>query len=488
MFLFIDFCTCSWLIPWLLPFLLGLLLGWLIWGRLKNRIEELESENAKLRAQITGLENDLSECNAKNAGIDSEIALLKGRIREFESSQSSGSLGIMGDVETSDHDVQIDVDGDGDVDIEGDIVAGGIDIDGDGVADIEGEVEGELVDVDVDLDGDGEADVSGEIVEGGLDIDGDGEADIEGDLVEGGLDVDGDGEADIEAEIVSAGVDIDGDGEADIDADQVEGGLDIDGDGDADIGSEIVEGGIDIDGDGDADLTTSDSGMGVSDAAAAGTTALGAMSGAARSGTGTGGKNIYGALKEDNLQIVEGIGPKMNEILNDHGVNTWAELAGKSTSELRGILDSVNAVRYRIIDPSSWHEQARLAVEGNWDGLISLQKNLDSGRRAGATGETDSKVEKMLIKLGVLKKWKKDDLTAIEGIGPKISQLLRDNGITTWRELANTSVSAIQDILDAAGKRYKLADPGSWPKQAEMAADGRWDDLEEYQDFLQGGK
>ena len=90
--------------------------------------------------------------------------------------------------------------------------------------------------------------------------------------------------------------------------------------------------------------------------------------------------------------------------------------------------------------------------------------------------------------MGVLKRWKQDDLTAVEGIGPKISSLLRDAGITTWRALANAEVHKIQSILDSAGKRFKLADPGSWPKQAEMAADGRWDDLEEYQDFLQGGK
>ena len=199
-------------------------------------------------------------------------------------------------------------------------------------------------------------------------------------------------------------------------------------------------------------------------------------------------KNIFAGLKNDNLQIVEGIGPKMNEVLSEHGVRTWEDLGDKTNEELRAILDKANAKRYRIIDPSSWPQQAKLASQGEWEKLIILQKNLDSGRAAGATGETDSKVEKLLIKMGVLKRWKQDDLTAIEGIGPKISGLLKDAGIDSWRELANAKVDRIQSILDAAGKRYRLADPSSWPKQAEMAADGRWDDLEEYQDFLQGGK
>jgi len=94
----------------------------------------------------------------------------------------------------------------------------------------------------------------------------------------------------------------------------------------------------------------------------------------------------------------------------------------------------------------------------------------------------------LLVKLGILKKWKKDDLKAVEGIGPKIESLLHAGGIKTWRELANTPVDKIQAILDKAGKRYALADPGTWPKQAELAADEKWDELEKYQDFLQGGK
>ena len=196
----------------------------------------------------------------------------------------------------------------------------------------------------------------------------------------------------------------------------------------------------------------------------------------------------YDVLREDDLQIVEGIGPKMSEVLHDAGIKTWHDLSTRSTADLRSILDAANAKRYRIIDPSTWPDQAGLALEGKWDDLIKLQKNLDSGRPQGAQGETDSKVEKLLIKLGVLKRWKQDDLTAIEGIGPKIATLLKNADILTWRQLSNTPAQHVQDILNNAGKRYQLADPSTWAKQAEMAADGRWDDLEEYQQFLKGGK
>ena len=204
--------------------------------------------------------------------------------------------------------------------------------------------------------------------------------------------------------------------------------------------------------------------------------------------SGGGSKNMYAALKPDNLQVVEGIGPKMNEVLKKHGVHTWAELGSSNFTALRGILDKENPTRYRIIDPKTWPAQAKLAHDGEWDQLIAMQKQLDSGRSGGSDHETDSKVEKMLIKLGALKRWKQDDLKAVEGIGPKIEGLLKADGIDTWRKLSNAKVSTIQEILNKAGKRYKLADPGTWPKQAGMCADGKWDELTAYQDELNGGK
>ena len=218
----------------------------------------------------------------------------------------------------------------------------------------------------------------------------------------------------------------------------------------------------------------------------ASTTAAAAPAASAPSGGGS--KNMYAALKPDNLQVVEGIGPKMNEVLKKHGVHTWAELGSSNFTALRGILDKENPTRYRIIDPKTWPAQAKLAHEGEWDQLIAMQKQLDSGRSGGSDHETDSKVEKMLIKLGVLKRWKQDDLKAVEGIGPKIEGLLKADGIDTWRKLSNANVTTIQEILNKAGKRYKLADPGTWPKQAGMCADGKWDELTAYQDELNGGK
>lgn len=193
----------------------------------------------------------------------------------------------------------------------------------------------------------------------------------------------------------------------------------------------------------------------------------------------------YAKLKTNNLQIIEGIGPKMEEVLKENGIDSWSELAAKSPEELRAILNKYGD-SYKIIDPSSWSAQAKMAADGDFNGLVLLQKDLDGGVATGTS--SDSKLEKLMIKLGIIKSYKQDDLKIVEGIGPKIEELLHNAGIKTWKALSETSSTSIKEILTAAGPNFQLADPETWPKQAELADAGKWAELEEYQSFLQGGK
>ncbi|MDJ0756084.1 MAG: helix-hairpin-helix domain-containing protein [Ardenticatenaceae bacterium] len=80
-----------------------------------------------------------------------------------------------------------------------------------------------------------------------------------------------------------------------------------------------------------------------------------------------------------------------------------------------------------------------------------------------------------------------DNLQKIEGIGPKIEQILNEAGITTFANLARTSVATLEKIVREDGG-IKVAYPDTWPQQAGMAAAGNWDDLERLQDKLQGGR
>lgn len=83
---------------------------------------------------------------------------------------------------------------------------------------------------------------------------------------------------------------------------------------------------------------------------------------------------------------------------------------------------------------------------------------------------------------------KADDLKIIEGVGPAIEKLLHAAGITTFAGLAATAPEAIKDILVAAGSRFGFHDPATWPQQASLAADGKWDELKKLQVELDGGK
>jgi len=79
-----------------------------------------------------------------------------------------------------------------------------------------------------------------------------------------------------------------------------------------------------------------------------------------------------------------------------------------------------------------------------------------------------------------------DDLTLIEGIGPKVAAVLNAAGIHRLDQLAKSAPEELSAILKAAGNR--LSNPGTWPRQAELAAAAKWDDLKAYQATLRGGR
>jgi large subunit ribosomal protein L21 len=81
-----------------------------------------------------------------------------------------------------------------------------------------------------------------------------------------------------------------------------------------------------------------------------------------------------------------------------------------------------------------------------------------------------------------------DDLTLIEGIGPKIAGLFNDAGITTFAQLADSSVDKMKEILTAAGPRYAVHNPGTWAEQGAMARDGKMSELKAWQDAHVAGK
>ncbi len=80
-----------------------------------------------------------------------------------------------------------------------------------------------------------------------------------------------------------------------------------------------------------------------------------------------------------------------------------------------------------------------------------------------------------------------DDLTVVEGIGPKMSAALVAAGIDSFAKLAESTEEQIKNAIETAGLRFAPS-LTTWAKQAGFALRGDWDGLKDYQDKLTGGR
>ena len=126
--------------------------------------------------------------------------------------------------------------------------------------------------------------------------------------------------------------------------------------------------------------------------------------------------------------------------------------------------------RFTLTDPTSWNEQAKLLTNGEWKAFRDLEASLIAGRKI------KSKDKEF------------DDLKVIEGIGPKMEVLLNNSNIYTWKKLSKTGIGELKRILKAAGSKYQIHDPSSWPEQAGLAASWSWTELEMLQEELKEGR
>lgn len=82
----------------------------------------------------------------------------------------------------------------------------------------------------------------------------------------------------------------------------------------------------------------------------------------------------------DDLKKIEGIGPKIQSVLAEAGITTFAQLAATDVAALVKIVRE--DAKIRVAFPDTWPEQAKLAADGDWDGLAKLQDSLKGGRAA----------------------------------------------------------------------------------------------------------
>ncbi|MBI1223668.1 MAG: hypothetical protein GC192_00400 [Bacteroidetes bacterium] len=149
-------------------------------------------------------------------------------------------------------------------------------------------------------------------------------------------------------------------------------------------------------------------------------------------------------------------------------------------------------LRYQLEESekdNATHRRKIMSLEGDVTGLrFRLEKCESDMAVALAGGNTATKTALGAVAAVVTPPPNPDDLKIVEGIGPKIEELCNQIGIWTFAALAATPVEKLEEMLDAAGPRFRIAKPDTWPRQAELAAAGKWDELKEYQDFLSGGR
>jgi helix-hairpin-helix protein len=88
------------------------------------------------------------------------------------------------------------------------------------------------------------------------------------------------------------------------------------------------------------------------------------------------------------LVKIEGIGPKVSKTLIAGGIATFEALANAKVEDIQKILSDAGL---KTMDASTWPQQARLAADGDWDGLKKLQDELSGGRKAGAAKKPAAK-------------------------------------------------------------------------------------------------
>ncbi|GAA1372953.1 helix-hairpin-helix domain-containing protein [Catellatospora chokoriensis] len=83
----------------------------------------------------------------------------------------------------------------------------------------------------------------------------------------------------------------------------------------------------------------------------------------------------------DNLQRIEGIGPKMEAALTAAGMGTYAAVAAADNDALRAAIEAggLNFAPALL----TWSRQAQLLVDGDEEGLADLQRRLVAGRDTG---------------------------------------------------------------------------------------------------------
>ena len=168
----------------------------------------------------------------------------------------------------------------------------------------------------------------------------------------------------------------------------------------------------------------------------------------------------------DDLTQLVGIGPKAAAALTAAGISTYAALAETNEPQLRRALHEADMMPPGNV--ATWPMQASYATKGDWQGRMKHNEKAMAGKPRAAAAATATAVAA-----------KPDDLTQINGIGPRIQSILNEGGISTYAELEHANSGDLRSII-AVGGALPPSSLDSWPTQASYASRGDWSGLASY--------
>ncbi len=171
----------------------------------------------------------------------------------------------------------------------------------------------------------------------------------------------------------------------------------------------------------------------------------------------------------------------------DEGIFLQKQADGSMTAEVELVAGKEYQYRY-LLSNGRWVNDDGEKITSHMSGypvmncIIRVPEIVETAKakkQPSAKTKTAAKAKPVVVK---------DDLTKIEGIGKKIEALMYKNKIQSYKQLSKITIKTLKEILDAGGSKFSMHNPATWPKQAKLAAEAKWKELEVLQQQLKGGK
>ena len=167
----------------------------------------------------------------------------------------------------------------------------------------------------------------------------------------------------------------------------------------------------------------------------------------------------------DDLELIKGIGPKLNSVLNGLGVHRFDQIANWTAGDVDKVDDHLGAFKDRI-GQEEWIPQAKLLAAGNHG---EWQRIYGSAGGAAAVAAGTAALTAIGIPAAV---GAPDDLLQIKGIGPKLNDLLIGLGVRRFDQISAWGASDVAKVDEHLGAFTGRIERDQWIEQAGLLARG----------------